>query len=488
MSETGRQWAGQIVDGKFELRAYLGGSESACVYATELDGKPAAIKLIHADRAQAKEYLLRWSRTAHLTHPSIARMFESGRCRIGAAELVYVVMERADETLAEILPQRALTAREVRDMLPPILDALAYLHHKGFAHGSVHPANILAIGEHVKISSDGSGLIGAAPNGVGSYDAPELETAGISPTADVWSLGMMMAEALTQQLPQWSLSDPDAPIVPADMPQPFLDIARNCLRRDPQRRWTIADVSALLRPPAPSLAPQVRQEESVRHAVPEVREQIRPPIQPPVETPARPVIQPSASRRWRAFVPAAVLVALAVIVILSAPKILERLQNRESRPAVVEAGPSVASTEKSAAPSAGDPSTAPESKNAITSPPARVVPAPPPTSTARISQEEAQGQVVQRVMPNVPQSALDTIRGTVRVGIRVEVTPSGDVSAASIDSPGPSKYFANLALKAASGWKFAPATVTDGNSARARILRFEFTQEGTKTTPTVAPE
>jgi len=84
--------------------------------------------------------------------------------------------------------------------------------------------------------------------------------------------------------------------------------------------------------------------------------------------------------------------------------------------------------------------------------------------------------VIHQVLPNVPQSARDTIRGTVRVGIKVSVDPSGSVIDATIDSQGPSSYFANLALQAARQWKFAPARSApdDWN------LRFEFSADDTQ--------
>jgi TonB family protein len=83
----------------------------------------------------------------------------------------------------------------------------------------------------------------------------------------------------------------------------------------------------------------------------------------------------------------------------------------------------------------------------------------------------------------VPQSASETIRGTVRVGVRVQVDPSGKVVGAVLDSTGPSKYFANLAIKAARGWEFTPAKVDGENAASEWILRFDFAQDGTKVTP-----
>ena len=72
-------------------------------------------------------------------------MYESGRCQLAGLDLLYVVMEQTQENLGEFLPQRALNADETRDMLEPFVDALSYLHGKGFAHGRIKPGNILAI-------------------------------------------------------------------------------------------------------------------------------------------------------------------------------------------------------------------------------------------------------------------------------------------------------------------------------------------------------
>ena len=477
MNETGRRWAGQIVDGRFELGAYLGASEKACVFATEHDGQAAAIKLIHADPAQAKDHLLRWSRVASLTHPSIVRLFESGPCRIGDSELAYIVTERADEALAEILPQRSLTGKEVRDMLPPILAALAYLHEKGFAHGGIKPANILAVGDYVKISSDRISAIGTTATQSSAYDAPEVATSGCSASADVWSLGMVVMDALTQQLPRWRQSDEGDPLLPTLVPEPFAEIVRNCVRRAPQRRWSVADISSRLRESSRTTgvipAPQGGSQE------------IRTPLPTGFEGHAS---RPGTQLKWRHFVPAAVLVTLAVGVVLLAPKIAERLQNRDNANAVVEAGPTLVHSENRPATPTAQPNTVPRSNPPSNSlPDTSQHPTAPVTPPAKMSQGESQGAVVQQVIPRVPRSALDTIQGTVRVEVRVEVSASGDVSGASIESPGPSKYFANQALKAARGWKFAPAAAM-GGTGHAWILRFEFKQDGTTVTLTAVPQ
>jgi TonB family protein len=92
-----------------------------------------------------------------------------------------------------------------------------------------------------------------------------------------------------------------------------------------------------------------------------------------------------------------------------------------------------------------------------------------------------QREVVQEVLPEVPRKARDTIRGKVRVAVRVLVDPAGSVVDAKLDSAGPSKYFAELALQAARRWKFRPAEVDDSNVSSEWItLRFEFMKTGTK--------
>jgi TonB family protein len=71
----------------------------------------------------------------------------------------------------------------------------------------------------------------------------------------------------------------------------------------------------------------------------------------------------------------------------------------------------------------------------------------------------------------------------VKVGIKLNVDPSGAVSDASIASQGPSKYFADLALKAAQGWKFEPAVANGQPVSSVWQLRFKFRRSGTEVVP-----
>jgi len=93
------------------------------------------------------------------------------------------------------------------------------------------------------------------------------------------------------------------------------------------------------------------------------------------------------------------------------------------------------------------------------------------------------GDVAQRVLPEVLESARNTIRGTVKVAVRVDVDRSGDVESAELESHGPSKYFARTALEAAQLWRFKPPMVGGRGVLSTWTLRFEFTRGGTIVVP-----
>src|SRR5467141_3019185 len=202
MSESWKQWEGQVVDGKFPLSRYLGGSEHSAVFLTERGAPPqkAAIKFIQVDEPDAELQLFRWKHAATLSHPHLLRLFESGRCRLGDFDLLYVLMEYAEENLSQFLSQRPLTPAEARDVLTPALQALAFLHGEGLVHGHVRPSNILAIEDQLKLSSDGISSLAehaepshppapdpqpsASASGLrhpSPYDAPEIAKGIISP-------------------------------------------------------------------------------------------------------------------------------------------------------------------------------------------------------------------------------------------------------------------------------------------------------------------
>jgi TonB family protein len=440
--EAWKKWEGRV-DGKFPLRQWLGGSNHSAVFLTERPGQPnqkVAIKLIAAG-AEADQQLSYWRAAAQLSHPHLMRIYDAGRCRLDGTSLLYLVTEYAEEDLSQILPQRALTPPEVTDMIPPLLDALSYLHGKGFVHGRIKPSNVHATEDQLKLSADE--VVPFAESSPARrrrdvYDAPETAAGIVSPAGDVWSIGVMLVAALTQNLSfEDEASRPD-PTPPETVPQPFRGIARECLHLDPKRRCSLADIQARLQPAARSV-------------------------------PAEPTAPPAPHRTVRRGPIAAALLVGAILV--GAIFFISRGKS----------GPTPVATTSEQPANQTPPETASSPANAQ---PATPKAAPPkPTSKAPKTTGAAGGEVVHQVLPEVSQRSRNTITGTVKVGVRVQVDATGKVTEAKLTSPGPSKYFADLALKSAKDWEFSPPEVDGKPVPSAWSLQFRFKRSSIQASP-----
>jgi len=485
MTEAAAKQVGQVIDGKFRLGEFVGGDEGSAVFLTDYDSpdvRKVAIKLVPADAAEAEGLLTRWRHAAKLSHPHMIRLLDMGRGELDGAAVLYVVMEYADENLSAVIARRPLAAAEARAVLGPVVDALAYIHAKGFVHCRIKPTNILAENDLLKISSDGLCRIGEFSGSVGkpgAYDPPEAAGGRISPAGDVWSLGMTVVEALTQRLPVWERTNQAEPALPSNLPPEFLDLARHCLRRDPQLRWGVADIAARLLPNA-TAAPPKQMARGTQHL--------------------------SAHRRW---VGTAAPIGLALLAILAGARILKHHAQPGPTHAVAAAGhsaqPSVqpslqpriqpaaqpkpekkpvasetaAVAAKPTPPVAPPLASKPAERSAGQPSPKNVArpnaegPTQPITATTASSSGVVRGKVVQQFLPDASQRARDTIRGKVRINVRVHVDQSGRVIAAAFDAPGPSEYFADRTLQAAKLWLFAPAKMDGHNVPSDWVLRFE---------------
>ncbi len=411
-------------------------------------------------------------------------LFHAGRCAIAGEVLLYVVTEYADETLSQILPDRPLSPREVREMLGPVLGALAYLHNRCLTHGHLRPTNIMVVDDQVKLSPD----FGWRSRTRSIYDAPETGTIYVAPAADIWSLGILLVEALTQQPPAWDRSRGDDPEIPDTIPEPFFTICRECLRTDPARRCTLGGIKALL------------------NSLTQDAELAAPPVEPIVERAAKP------SYKLRAKILAGGVLVLLLTLgaftfgwnltpsspasapqprnteLTAAPAPQPRIQEFTAAPSPPAAAvPAPSPAQPPAANSA--PSPAPTVASAP-APTAAVIPVPSPAPTAAPAPAAessiggvVKGAVAHQAVPDIPAKILGTVQGHLKVQIRVEVDPEGNVSQAAIDSPGPSHYFANQALTAAQSWKFTPAKVDGRAVASAWLLLFQFGQAQSAVTP-----
>jgi TonB family protein len=495
MIEVQRYLQGQVADERFPLIQFLGGTEHSCVFLTECAGSErAAIKLIPAPAGNTEPLLTRWRLAARFSHPHLLRIYDAGRCTVDGADMLYVVMEYAEENLAETLIQRPLSPAETSDLLHPLLDVLGYIHGKGFVHGHVQPSNIMAIGDRLALSSDRICRIGELPerrNGNAPYCAPECGTESLSTAGDIWSLGITIVECLTERLPQVEDSRGGVSL-PADLPPPFLELVRHCLTKSPQRRWDVAALKTRLQlnsfaleeaPAAPASTPSPTPARAVRRAAP-----------------TRPKKTASKHRRSLALTAGGVAIAAVVLGVV----FLRPRSHAKQAPAQSVKIESVTPTESRVAESrpAESPVARPKIAPAKEQPVAKTPPRPKPQPRVDSARESsaaksvadaaapvpprlaaaaplAQSAVVHRALPDVPRFASSTIRGTVRVRVRVKVNPAGNVSAAELDWPGPSRYFARLSMNAARNWKFRPPDANAQAAASEWLIRFDFTRSAT---------
>jgi hypothetical protein len=84
--------------------------------------------------------------------------------------------------------------------------------------------------------------------------------------------------------------------------------------------------------------------------------------------------------------------------------------------------------------------------------------------------------VLHQELPDVSRSARQSIRGIIKIGVRVIVDRSGNVVAATLDNRPSSKYFARAVLDAAKKWTFSEAA---DPASRVWLLHFELTRAGT---------
>ena len=317
-------------------------------------------------------------------------------------------------------------------MLDPVLEVLYYLHAKGFVHGHIKPSNIMVVNNELKVSVDDIQVARRRrrlERARDIYDAPKSDAHPITPAADSWSLGATLVEILTQHPPRWNESSSTVPVVPESIPQPFLDIARECLRVDPTRRCTLEDVKALL----------------------EGKTRPKPQVSLPATAP------PNAARKAPAPKLRIVPLIVALVVLIGIITILQ-LRGHKEQPA----SPTPVTTQQSSP------------TPAVEADPQGDLPSRGPV---------IKGEVTQHVLPEVPPAGLRTIQGKVQVAIRVTVDAKGTVTNAQFESPGSSKYFARFALESARSWKFKPAQVDGQTVSSVWALHYMFRNSGIEVAP-----
>jgi TonB family protein len=468
IGEVWTRWQGHVINDVFPLGRFLGCSDHSGVFLTRSAApglSEVAIKLVPTNRALAESQLPRWKKAGSLAHPHLLGLSQWGGCQLEGLPYLYIVMEYADQTLAQLLRHRALTDDEVREMLRPTLDVLAFLHSRDLVQGQLKPANILVVGDRLKLASDtirrvSEGTVSLdAPT---AYDPPEVRHGSNSTAADIWALGVTLFEAFTGRPPS-DLGEPEeGAALPADFSPAFRDVVARCLSPSPKDRPSVTELLAWAGGPSAASLPAAPTEPAA--AIP-------PEPGPPEPAPPRNPLPPTATAPEAAgpappmarfskprALPAAVLGAVVILAVGWSG--IRLLSSHSTPPPPPAQNGSVLQT----------PGAAP-----VTAEVRAPVSAELPTAPAR-SDVAKSSSALHEVIPEVPHSAHRSIRGHIKVWVRVIVDQDGSVYAATLDRAGSSRYFQRLAIDAAKKWTFSPI---DTPSRRLMQVRFDFSRDGT---------
>jgi serine/threonine-protein kinase len=142
---------GADINSRYRLGSRISETGRQSVYGTIFRGADVVIKVYSCEtQKEAVAMLSGFVLASQLPHPGLLTIYDFGQDDTHA----WIVMERGEECLADILRERPLNEEETRQMLGSILPALEFLEERHFALAHLQPSNIFACGDRVKLSAD----------------------------------------------------------------------------------------------------------------------------------------------------------------------------------------------------------------------------------------------------------------------------------------------------------------------------------------------
>lgn len=208
-------FCGKRLDGRYEIREIIGVGGMAVVYKAydNIDDRIVAIKILKDEYLTNEEFKRRFKNEskaiAVLSHPNIVRVYNVSF----GDRIQYIVMEYVDGiTLKEYIEQqKVINWKEAVHFVGQILAALQHAHDKGIVHQDIKPQNIMLLQDGtIKVTDFGIARFSrmdnntTSENAIGSvhYISPEQARGEMTDDkADIYSVGVVMYEMLTGQLP-----------------------------------------------------------------------------------------------------------------------------------------------------------------------------------------------------------------------------------------------------------------------------------------------
>ncbi len=226
-------------------------------------GVPVAVKLIKQEYAGDQDLIARFQREAQLAarlrHPNLVRVFDVGK----DGDHNYIVMEYLEgPSMESFLEKHApIESKVFFKLFFALAQALGEAHKGGIIHRDVKPENVILVEGHKPVLTDFgiAGILASSSTltqpghllGTPVYMSPEQARgeANLDSRTDVFALGVMMFEALTGRLPQFSPNImeqisrrasealPSVHAVNLEIPDPLARVVDAALSMDSARRW-----------------------------------------------------------------------------------------------------------------------------------------------------------------------------------------------------------------------------------------------------------
>jgi serine/threonine-protein kinase len=258
----------ETIANRYELVELVGSGGMSSVYKAhdQLLERNVALKILHPHYGDDEEYVERFRRearaVAQMSHPNIVTVIDRGE----DDGKQYIVFEYVDgENLKQLVERNGpLPARRAVELALEMADALAFAHEHGLVHRDVKPQNVLLTPDgEAKVTDFGIARSLDVEHGVtqtgtvlgtSNYLSPEQASGKpVTPATDVYSLGVVLYELLTAEVPfpgenfvavamkHINEPPPDLTEKRPDVPLRLVHAVERALAKDPRDRFRSMD-------------------------------------------------------------------------------------------------------------------------------------------------------------------------------------------------------------------------------------------------------